>query len=489
MRQSGDAYHAGVYLSGKLRMADEKRDKLLDIINRMTQLSYEKGTRTGDTAIRHRLKDIVGEIERYYKMIRAFASGKGGEIYAYQEILGFFNERYLEKFHLTIMLETLRKEMADQDKGIQEHNQNYTSRGRSRKVNAYTRKLEEELAAWERTLLSSAEPLLRAFLGDVNDIYFYHRINARIGELITRDNNFLTSGEAFHHFKASIGYFLELNIKINRKPMTDREIGDLITQMLQQMGLRSVVMHSRNITPDTFNEITASIIDEWNLRELTRQYTATTQGAIDAIRFIEKEKATAVDAKELMKILEDLCYLGDPQESPMPKIEVAATGLAMAEKERFLFHSPGTFNMSLKFVSEYARNSLILVVDFLNKELQKASISSSLLKPMFDMLPPVKKFIQHYSRAIAVSEDTTNQVADRKGTQQYISRQMAGNLIQSIKDNSAAVRSALVDTSYKLSNSTLDKSGVLGKKISILQEAWNETHARISRGLSEIGRV
>lgn len=489
MRQSGDTYHAGVYLSGKLRTADEKRDKLLDVVNRLTQLSYEKGTRAGDAAIRKKLEDIAAEIERYYRMVRAFASGKVGDTYAYQEILGFFNERYLEKFHLTAMLDGLRKEIADQERLNLEQNPNYASLGHSRKTNIYARKLEEELKAWERTLLYSAEPVLRMFLSDVNDIYFYHRINARIGELISRDNVFATTGEAFHHFKASIGYFLEMYIKINRKPMSDKEIGELITQMMQQMGLRNAMMHSRNITPARFDEIAGNIIGEWNLRDLAGRYTAATRGALDAIRSLEKEKAGAVDPKELKEILEDLCYMGDPQERPVPKVGAAATGLARSEQERYLFHSPGTFNMSLKFVSEYVRNSLVLVVDFLNKELQKSPSSAALLRPMTDMLPAVKEFIEDYSQALAVSEHTTNQITDRKGTQQYISRPLARDLVQSIRDNSSAVRSALVDTAYKIGNSSLDKSGVLAKKIAILQEAWNETHAKISKGLSEMGRA
>ncbi|HOT45587.1 MAG TPA: hypothetical protein PLM53_12135 [Spirochaetota bacterium] len=489
MRQSGDTYHAGVYLSGKLRTADEKRDKLLDVVNRLTQLSYEKGTRAGDAVIRKKIEEIAAEIERYYRMVRAFTSGKVGDTYAYQEILGFFNERYLEKFHLTAMIEALRKEIADQDRINLEQNPNYASLGHSRKNNIYARKLEEELKGWERTLLYSAEPVLRMFLNDVNDIFFYHRINARIGELISRDNVFATSGEAFHNFKASIGYFLEMNIKINRKPMGDKEIGELIILMMQQMGLRNALMHTRNITPARFDEIVGNIIGEWNLRDLARRYAAATQGALDAIRSLEKDKAASVDPKELKEILEDLCYMGDPQGRPMPKIGAAATGLAGSEQERYLFHSPGTFNMSLKFVSEYVRNSLVLVVDFLNKELQKSPASAVLLKPMTDMLPAVKEFTRNYSQALAVSEHRSNQITDRKGTRLYISRQMARELIQSIKDNSAAVRSALVDTAYKINNSSLDKSGVLGKKIAILQEAWNETHAKISKGLSEMGRA
>lgn len=341
----------------------------------------------------------------------------------------------------------------------------------------------------EKILLNSAEPLLRAFLSDVNDIFFYHRVNARISELFLKDNDFATTGEAFLNFKASIGYFLELNIKINRKPLTDKDIVDLITQMLQQMGLRNAILRTRSITPEKFNEIAGSIISEWNLRELTRQYSGTTRGVIDAIRTFEKDSAKAIDAKELMKILEDLCYLGDPMEKPIPHPAVSASGLANAEKDRFLFHSPGTFNISLKFISEYARNSLILVVDFLYKEIQKGQTSFKLLDPMMEFVPSVREFVKLYAMALDVSDNKSNQTADRKGTQQYITRQMASDLIQTIKDNSAAVRSALVDTSYKIGHSTLDKTGVLAKKISILQEAWNETHAKVSKGLSDMARA
>ena len=35
-------------MTGKYRQADEKKDKLLDVINRLAQLSYEKGTRSSD---------------------------------------------------------------------------------------------------------------------------------------------------------------------------------------------------------------------------------------------------------------------------------------------------------------------------------------------------------------------------------------------------------------------------------------------------------
>lgn len=491
MRQSGDTYHAGAYLNGKVRTADEKRDKLLDIINRLAELSYDKGTRAGDLAIRKYLSEMTGEVEQYYRKTRAFANAKGGEIYAYQEILVFFNESYLEKYRLSTMIDALRREMADQERKNQEENPKYASTGHMRRVNTHAMRLEEDLRIWEKTFFYSAEPLLRAFLNEVNDIYLFHRINSVMGGLISRDNVFETSGEAFMNFKASLGYSLEMNIKINRKPINSREIVDLVMNMLHQMGLKSIITHSRNMTPEKFSIIIDGIISEWNLKELSKRYTATTRGALDAIRSMEKDRAGRAPDKmqDLVTILEDLCYVGDPMEKPIPHPAVSPGDLAIGERERFLFHSPGTFNISLKFVSEYARNSLILVFDFLNKESQKGLPSFRLLDPMMTMLPPVRTFIQLYASALDVSEHPRNQTTDRKGSQQFISRSMARDLIESIKITSAAVRSALVDASYKVVNSTMDKNGVLGKKLEILKEAWNETHLKISKGLSNMGRA
>ncbi|MBP7734458.1 MAG: hypothetical protein KA369_00665 [Spirochaetes bacterium] len=491
MRQSGDTYHAGAYLSGKVRSADEKRDKLLDIINRLAELSYDKGTRAGDVVIRKYLSEMTGEVEQYYRMTRAFASAKGGETYAYQEILVFFNESYLEKYRLSVMIDALRKEMADQEKKNQEENPKYASTGHSRKVNTHAMRLEEDLRIWEKTFFYSAEPLLRAFLNEVNDIYLFHRINSIMGGLISRDNTFETSGEAFMNFKASLGYCLEMNIKINRKPMAAKEIVNLVMEMLHQMGLKGIITHSRNMTPEKFSIIIDGIISDWSLKELSRQYTGTSKGALDAIRSMEKDRAGKAQEKtqDIVSILEDLCYMGDPLEKPIHHPAVSPVDLVMEERDRYLFHSPGTFNISLKFVSEYARNSLILVFDFLNKEFQKGLPSFRLLDPMMVMVPAVRQFVKLYASALDISEHPKNKTTDRKGSQQFISRQLARDLIESVKITSAAVRSALVDTSYKVVNSPLDKSGVLGKKLEILKEAWSETHVKISKGLSDMSRA
>lgn len=488
MRQSGDTYSAGVYLSGKLRLADEKKDKLLDVINRLTQLSYEKGTRIGDAAIRDKLKEVVKEIEQYYKMIRAFAHGKGGESYAYQDILEFFNERYLDNFSVAALLDGLKKEISLQEENNLKENTQHESQGHSRKRNVFTKQLIDDLKKWEQVLLHSAEPLLRAFLNDVNDIYLYQRLNARLGDMFSKENLFVDSGPGFQNFTSSIGYYLMLNIKLNRKPLTDKDISDLITQMLQQMGLRKAIMHSRNITPEKFKEITVAIIDEWNLRDVSKMHTETTRGAIDAIRAFEKDRSDKDESRELMQLLEKLIYLGDPLEKPISGTDVSS-GTVLSEKERFLFHKPGSFNISIKFVSEYARNSLILVIDFLYKELQKGPSSYRLLEPLMAIVPSVQEFARLYAAALDVSEDRRNQTSDRKGTQQFISREMARDLVRAIKDNCVVVRSGLDNASYKINMSSFDRAGVLAKKISILKESCNETHQRINKGLVEIGTV
>jgi len=158
-----------------------------------------------------------------------------------------------------------------------------------------------------------------------------------------------------------------------------------------------------------------------------------------------------------MKIIEDLCYLEDPKEGRKKAAEVSVSGLAKNDKERYLFHSPGTFTISLKYISEYMRNSLILVVDWLSKELQKTPGSARLLGSIQGCIPTMREFIKHYQLAIDVSSEKSNQSGGGVlvGRKVFYIKNIAGNLIQSIKDNCTVVRNALIDSTHKLSGKSI----------------------------------
>lgn len=489
MTRSGVNPPAGTYLAGKFRQAEDKKDKLLDVVNRLAQLSYEKGTRHSDQVIRERVKAIVSEVGRQYAMIRAFSSGKVGDTFAFKDILASFNNQYLERFVLRELLDELRQEFANLDRIDRAYEEKHPEAAYKRKLNVHRQDLERELREWEKLLLYQADPLMRGFLSEVNEIVLFNQIDERIDRLITSDDVFTRSGPVYQEFKNILAWYAGLNIKLSRLPLGDKEIIEMIGRTLQQAGFRNAILRSRNINPDIYTEIMMEVIAEGNLRQLVKQYAGASRTGLDAIQAAGVKIETAAAGRDLQKVLEDLIYLDDIKNPQRPAGALEATGLSKNESNRYLFHAPGTFDISLKFVSEYLRDSLIFLLDWLNKELQKSPGSASLLGPVMDCLPSIRTFISYYKLALDTAADTSNQSGSGSREKHFVSKQVAGELVRSVRENCTAIRHSLIDASYGIMNSTLERADVLRKQIGVIQESCNASHLKISKGLSEIERV
>jgi hypothetical protein len=489
MRQSGSNAPAGVFLAGKYKQADDRKDKLLNVINRLSQLAYEKGTRQSDEAIRGRLKELAGEVEQHYRTIRAFGSGKVGDASAFQDILEYFNSRYLERFVLREKYEEVRQEIVAQDNLDRSYHESHTDADHVRKVNIYRQDLERELGEWEKLLLQQVDPLLRGFLTEVNEIVLFNRLAQLIDRLLTNDDVFARSGQVYQEFKDVIAYYAELHIKLTRVPLTDAQIIEDINRILQLMGFRNSIMRARNINAEIYNEIMMEIVAGSSLRQLVLQYADTSRGAIDAIRSKESKPGDAPSARDLVPALEELIYLEESRDVRKPAGMTAASGLSTKEADRYLFHSPGTFDISLKFVSEYLRDSLIFILDWLNKDTKKSSDSSAILGPVIECIPTMRIFSAFYRLALEEASNRSNQIGSGSKERHYISRQVARGLIKSIQDNCTAIKHSLIDVSYSIMNSTHDRTGVLAKKMDVIKDSCNASYAKITRGLSEIPKV
>lgn len=289
-----------------------------------------------------------------------------------------------------------------------------------------------------------------------------------------------------------MAYFLELLIKLTRTPFTESGLKEAASNTLQVMGFRNSILHTKNVNPEKYDKALSEIIREANLMGFVEKYSVSTKVAVDTIKTLEKKQLSeSIDPKELTRVVEDLCCLGDSIEGEKTDVEGLVSGLAKNDKERYLFHTPGSFTISLKYISEYMRNSLILIVDWLSKELQKAPSTAKLLGSIQECIPTMKEFIKNYQLAIEVASLKSNQSGGGvlSGEKHYISKKIAGNLIQSIKDNCTVVRNALIDSTHKVSGSPYDRSGVLVKKINIIKESCFESFNKITKGLSEIEKI
>jgi hypothetical protein len=487
MVHARDAMHTSAYIVNKLKLADVKRDTLANELNRLVKLSYENGSREGDSIIRKKVKAVVDEINLYYRNVQTFISGKGGDTDAFTDILIFFNARYLEEFQLTVQLDQIKYEIVHQEKQDQEFNASNPRRGYIRKQNIFARILNKDLTEWERKLLNTVIPLLRHYLIDINDIVLYYQIEDRIKKVITGNNVFSLSGEDYQSFKKNFLYHLDLYIKLTRKPVSDSEITELINQLLQQMGFRSLILKCQNITPDKYKDMLAEILKDGNFKERSLKYAETPKEVITPLKKIESKQEEIVSVRrKILRVLEYLCNL---EEIKAARQSVLTKDAAKNDAERYVFHKPGTFDVSLKFVSEYMRNSMIMITDWLQKELQKNQNYLNPLRPVFECIPSIQQFISCYKFALDVSTDKKGRAVSGSDSREnlYIPQKNAIELIQIIYENCHKIRQSLVDSSNNLNKTkTVDSSVVLLKKIKLIMEAFDDSVAKISKGLSEL---
>lgn len=487
MKHPGDTNSAAAYIINKMNRAGANADRLMDLINRLARLAYEKGTRKGDISIREKLARVVEFLQEYFRTARLFASGKGGDAGAFREILAFFDERFLERNALEGPVDALKQEIAAQERLDREHNARHAGDGYVRKVNLYAKEFGSTLKEWEKLLLYHAEPQLRRFLTDINDIVLYHGIDAAIPRLITGGDVFARSGPHYQEFKNTIARHAQINVKLIRAAQTEADIKESISQTLQQMGFRDVILRSRNINREIFDEMLTEAVNEGDLVNCMKRYARSSQDALQQMRkFEKKQEQDKIRMEDLNRLLEDLCYLDDPDEIVQPGIPGRLSDLVKSDSGRYLFHSPGTFEISLKFVSEYMRDSLIFVLDWLNKELKKTPALSRPLSPLIECFTAVGRFIDAYKLALDVSANRSNRSGTASKEKHYISAALADELIGSIRDNCMKVRNALVDVAYAISSGAYDRTGALTKKINILRESCNASHLKITGGLEKI---
>ncbi len=495
MVHAPDALHTSAYIVNKLKLADGKRDMLANELTRLVKLSYENGSREGDSIIRKKIKAVVDEINLYYRNIQAFISGKGGDTEAFADILLFFNARYLEEFQLTVQLDQIKHEIANQEKLDQDYNATHPGKNYVRKQNIFAKLLSKDLTEWELRLLKTVIPLLRNYLVDINDIVLYYEIENCIKRLITHDNIFPLSGADYQSFKKDFLYYLDLHIKLAHKPVSIAEGAELINQLLQQMGFRGVILKCQNITLDKYKGILDEITKEGNLEERSRKYMEIPSEAASPVPAIEdKRDDIATIRRNILRVLEHLCNLEEMKVAMQSGRPVSAETIAGNEPDRYIFHKPGTFDISLKFVSEYLRNSMIMVIDWLQREIQKSPNSIKILTPVLACVPSIQQFVSRYKLALVASTDKKGRLFSGSGQSsredQYIPKRIAKELAETIYDNCHKIRQSLNDAFYDASKTRIsDPSGILSKKIRLIIESFEASSVKITKGLSQIEKL
>jgi hypothetical protein len=488
MRQSGQTFKINAYFSSKLKQVEENKDKLLDILNTLSHLKYDRGTREGDFALRALLKELTSEVENHYMAVRGLGGGKSRTTEGLNDYLSINKDRYLDNFQLIEHLNRVKKEIIDQSRRDREFNKNHSDLKYERKKNLFVMDFERDLGDWEKDLFQKAVPFLNAFLSDVNELALCRAMDDLIDLLVSDDGVFAVSGPVYQDFKAGIARFVEMYVKIRKQSLSEKEIRDLAIQTLEEMGFHDIITSSRNVNRLRFNMILDEIMKEYALVGLSGKFVNSASQALKAAE--EKEQSLVSGVKEMTETMENLCFLENFPESGPGEREGLPAGLAQNEKERYLFYTPGSFDVSLRYIAEYARDALIYVTDWLVKEIQKSPDLSEALDPVVKSVARVNEFIETYRLSLQAAALRSNQSESRLTSQQrhYISKSMAADLVRLITEMCNGVRQSLVDASHNAAK-LAGRGIVLLKKIKIIQDSCNNSFAKIHGGLSKIDRV
>src|SRR5271157_1680165 len=219
-----------------LKNAVDQKYVLLETLSVLTNITYEKGSLKNDYLIRDKIQSIKDELIRFQTTIELFDNGKGGDLKAYEDILMFFVNNFINKFSVSERLKLLNDLIA-QDKTKDELlSYKYAGRNIIRRKNLYIVDLQEKLRGIEMHLKYGLKPVLQKFLNDVNHILFFEKIKLCV-DITAEKGNFFENGSIVRYLKNCIITFIWFNHKINKHNCTDGNLKEFILNTFHDIEL------------------------------------------------------------------------------------------------------------------------------------------------------------------------------------------------------------------------------------------------------------
>jgi len=290
MVQSKDSLTINAYITNKLKLAQDKREKLLDIINRLLQVSAKNNTeivRSGRCDIVDLIND---ELKQYYRIIRTHIESGSGDLRTFSYILNYFDNEFLKENKIAGLARRLEQQLVQTDDPDRSPHCGYVGHNGARIANRFSVSIGKVLADWKNTIESDAEPMLRAYLSEVNDIVLYNCLKYASDRSITPARGLMHESEGFKDCEISFAYFFEILMRLEHKYLSDDEMRVLVNRMLQQMGFRNIIMRSCAINQEKYGTLITEIVNEVNANEYIMKFTGSYQNALQKIREIEKKE-------------------------------------------------------------------------------------------------------------------------------------------------------------------------------------------------------
>ena len=288
MVQSKDSYNISAYISNKLKMAQNKREKLLDLINSLFQVSIKNNAEIVKSGNGDIVKLIVEELKHYYKIIRTHIECGSGNSHTFNYILNYFDDEFLKENKIAGLSGRLEQQLLQKEHLVRSTHSGNAGHNGARSINTISASIGKVLTNWKNTIESNMEPMLREYLSEINDIVLYNCLMYASNRTMISVRDLMHESACFKDCKESFAFYFEMLMKLTHKYLSDDDMAEQINRMLQQMGFKNMIMKSRNISQEKYGTLITEVVKEVNTNEYIMRFTTLYRNALEKIRDVEK---------------------------------------------------------------------------------------------------------------------------------------------------------------------------------------------------------
>jgi hypothetical protein len=484
MQQSINLSADSAYFSQKLKHADGKKFHLRKAIYEMDKLSYEKGTRSGDYLIREKIVAINEELKSYDDKLKVCDFSTKFFLPIVEEMLPFFEKRYLDDFILGESIGTLKHELINQHNADIQHNIDHQKENYKRNINnPYRDELTKDLIAFEAKLSNTITPHLKEFLDDINYLLFIQNLNQNIDQWSI--SNVFNNIEII--FKKLINYFFIIYGKIMKVILSVDEIAAITDIILNESGLKSKLLRLKNIDETRLKNLIINCAKEYlsNISTSDRFLKNKNKDKIAA-----KENSQKIIQNEFEIVLEKLRLLTEYKRTLNISNYTFIENLSDNRRDRYLYYAPDSGDIKLKDVADYLKDSLIFISEWLLIVLKKNPDLLASVKSLVECLPAEIRFYDLFETANIISAGQNNQKRNLWGDEVlYVTKEIASELIGIIEFLCVELKDAFIRIIFdvELNNSSVLK--IFEKKVNIIYDSFEDARKKIITVIGQLEKI
>ena len=468
-------------LAKLVRAADDRKYYLLKSIYELPDLSYDRGSQQGDYEIRDRAQELLTGIDALYNALKLFDNGKSGDVKAYEDILIFFQNSFIDTFLVMEKFNLLKLEIDGQSgEGTGEKSGEAPGGGVTWNDSAVLADLKQKLNLFETRIVYDIAPRIRLFLDDVNRILMYEKIRFLVDNSIKSFEPEIVSQKS-RTAASIVTTYLWLHRKINPREDLKSGVRDFAAAALRDLGLDEILLSKAGMRKAGFEEMLDGVANDFG------PLPACDDSLPPAIPCQPREKIIVDrgnrrdEASRLVDLVNELCSIGIDEKTGEKTGNSTGLGLKEGSEERFLFHSPGSFADSLKSVAEYMNDSLIFVFTYLLGEIRKRNMTVESAGPLLKCVPLAEKFTRSFREGLVTASDPGNQSQSLMGGEikQYVTLDLARDLHGMVLELGRRIDEAFIECYIGIYQKNLHRESVLMKKLKILHDSFNNALTRV----------